>query len=210
MNAGSSNEKPIRLRERLREATADAILSAAEQAFSEEGAKARMESIAARAGIAVGTLYNHFADRDALWEAVCRSRREALLERLDGALEATRGAPFDAALRAFVGALHAHWAQHRAFLAVLVQSEPALSRAGARATRERTTLEELVARAGKLVRRGVAEGALREEGADLWPVLLVGMLRAVMVRDLARDPGDAEATLQRVVAFFMTGAGRAR
>jgi AcrR family transcriptional regulator len=205
MNSNSSDEKPVRLRERLREATADAILSAAEQAFSEEGAKARMESIAARAGIAVGTLYNHFADRDAL----CRSRRDALLDRLDAALDATRGEPFPAALRAFANALHAHWSRHRAFLTLLVQTEPALSRAGARATRERTTLEELVARAAKLVRRGVAEGALRADGADLWPVLLVGMMRAVMVRDLARDPGDAEATLERVVGFFLAGAGRA-
>jgi AcrR family transcriptional regulator len=209
MNSNSSDEKPVRLRERLREATADAILSAAEQAFSEEGAKARMESIAARAGIAVGTLYNHFADRDALWDALCRSRRDALLDRLDAALDATRGEPFPAALRAFANALHAHWSRHRAFLTLLVQTEPALSRAGARATRERTTLEELVARAAKLVRRGVAEGALRADGADLWPVLLVGMMRAVMVRDLARDPGDAEATLERVVGFFLAGAGRA-
>src|SRR6266536_2383155 len=209
MNTGSSSEKPVRLRERLREATAEAILSAAEQAFSEEGAKARMESIAARAGIAVGTLYNHFADRDALWEAVCRARREALLVRLDETLEATRGAPFQTALRAFAGTLQAHWSRHRAFLTLLLQTEPALARAGARASRERSTLEELVARAGKLVRRGIAVGALREDGADLYPVLMVGMLRGIMVRDLARDPGDAEATLDRVVSFFMTGAGRA-
>jgi AcrR family transcriptional regulator len=208
MNPGSSNEKPVRLRERLREATADAILAAAEQAFARDGARARMDDIAARAGIAVGTLYNHFADRDALWEALRRSRREGLFARLDASLEATRGVPFREALRGFLAALHAHWSEHRGFLALLVQAEPVLAEAGARASRERSTLEELVARAARLVRRGVAEGAVREDGADLYPVLLVGMMRAVMVRDLARDPGDVAEALDRVVQLFLEGAGR--
>src|ERR671937_1558370 len=116
MNSHSPTTKPVRLRERLREATVDAILAAAEQAFAAEGAKARMESIAARAGIAVGTLYNHFADREALWKAVCRAKREALLARLDAALKAGEGHAFEDALGMFVDALLAHWAENRAFL----------------------------------------------------------------------------------------------
>src|SRR5919206_3781985 len=102
MNPHSSHEKPVRLRERLREATRDAILAAAEQAFAADGPRARMESIAERAGIAVGTLYNHFEDRDALWKALGRSRREALLARVDAALAASRGQRFRDALGAFV------------------------------------------------------------------------------------------------------------
>jgi len=196
------------LRERLREATSEAILAAAEQAFAAEGPRVRMEAIAARAGIAVGTLYNHFADREALWEALRSSRREALLERLDAALEDSRTAPFAAALGCFVAALQAHWAEHRGFLAVLVHAEPALTQAGARAHRDRTLMEELVARAVRLVRRGVAEGALREEGHELFPVLLVGMLRAVMVRELAHGHGDAQGALEGVIAFFLAGAAR--
>jgi AcrR family transcriptional regulator len=210
MNASSTSEKPVRLRARLREATCEAILVAAEQAFAEEGARARMESIAARAGIAVGTLYNHFADRDALWEALRGSRLEALLARIDAALEASRGTPFRAALRAFLGALEAHWAEHRGFLTVLVHAEPSVAQAGVRAQRDRTVGEELVARAARLVRRGVAEGALRAEGADVYPVLLIGMIRAVMVREIARgagSAGSAAATLDRVVEVFLSGAG---
>src|SRR5512133_2709447 len=117
--------RPVRLRDRLREATAEVILDAAEQAFAREGPKARMESIAARAGIAVGTLYNHFADREALWAELCRSRREALLVRLDGALAQSSALGFREALRAFLEAFLDHWTTHRAFLAVLIQAEPA-------------------------------------------------------------------------------------
>lgn len=208
MNPHSTSEKPVRLRERLREATAEAILDAAERAFAEEGAKARMESIATRAGIAVGTLYNHFADRDALWEALRSSRRQALLARLDAALEASRGSPFRAALRAFLGALEAHWAEHRGYLSLLVHAEPSVAQAGDRARRDRTLAEEMVARAARLVRRGVAEGALREQGHELFPVLLVGMVRALMVREIARGQPCSGATLDQAVELFLDGARR--
>lgn len=208
MNSNSATVKPVRLRERLREATVEAILGAAEQTFAEEGPRARMESIAGRAGIAVGTLYNHFADRDALWDALCASRRDALLARLDGALEASRGAPFATALRVFLEALQAHWSEHRGFLTLLIHAEPVLTQASDRAHRERTLIEELVARTARLVRRGVADRTLREEGHELYPVLLVGMMRAVMVRGLARAHEDANGPLDRLVEFFLSGAAR--
>jgi len=197
----SSIARPVRLRERLREATQGAILAAAEQAFAEEGAKARMESIAARAGIAVGTLYNHFEDRDALWKAICRAKREALLARVDAALDAGRGRPFREALALFVDALVAHWAEHRAFLTVLVQTEPALP-----SGKERSTAQELAARAVKLVRRGVEQGVLRERGADLHAAFLIGMLRNVLLVGVAQALPAPEGLRDRVVEFFLGGA----
>src|SRR6266508_4489678 len=72
--------QPVRLRDRLREETTRGILGAAEEVFAAEGLGARMERIAARAGVAVGTLYNHFQDRNALVAALVRSRREAVEE----------------------------------------------------------------------------------------------------------------------------------
>ena len=210
MNTDSQRRNPVRLRERLREATCEAILDAAEQAFAEEGLKARMEAIAARAGIAVGTLYNHFSHRDALWAELRRSRREALLVRLDEALERARQAPFEPALRAFLDALVAHWSDHYGFLSVLIQVEPLDTRIPGPRSKDRTMLDEVVSRVAELVRRGVAEGALREEGADLYPTLLLGMLRAVLLRHLERHPGSAAADVERMLDVFLLGAGRAR
>ena len=47
------------------------MLVAAEDVFAEAGlAKAHVEDIARRAGVAVGTLYNYYKDRDALLAAV--------------------------------------------------------------------------------------------------------------------------------------------
>ncbi len=90
MNHGSHSH-PARLRDRLRDETGRAILAAAEAVFAEDGLHdARMERIASRAGVAVGTLYNHFEDKDALVRSLVRSSRQALLDRVDGAVEPLR------------------------------------------------------------------------------------------------------------------------
>jgi AcrR family transcriptional regulator len=54
------------------------ILEVAKQVFTREGAVASFDDIAQKAGIGSGTLYRHFANRDALIEAVYRSEVEKL------------------------------------------------------------------------------------------------------------------------------------
>lgn len=55
------------------------ILEIAKEAFSRDGADARLDEIAKRAGVGSGTLYRHFPTRDALIEAVYRSEVEKLV-----------------------------------------------------------------------------------------------------------------------------------
>jgi AcrR family transcriptional regulator len=203
MNPDSATEKPVRLRDRLRDEANRAILAAAEEVFSEEGLTARMERIAARAGVAVGTLYNHFQDRQALAAALATSRRAVLLARLDGALAASEGWPVREQLRALLGAVAEHAAAHGRYLSMLVQAGegPARTNAGC------SVLDELVARADQVVERGVAAGELRPEGKDLFGIAFIGMIRAVNLRALAGGPGWAEQTDQ-LVDLFLRGAQR--
>jgi AcrR family transcriptional regulator len=56
----------------------EAIVDAARHAYSEGETGVRMEEIARRAGVGVGTLYRHFPTRDALVEAVYRRRVDEL------------------------------------------------------------------------------------------------------------------------------------
>ena len=72
------------------------LLSAATQAFAAEGEEVALETIAARAGVGIGTLYRHFPSRDALVVAAYKHEVDAL--RVAAAeLLATR--PADEALR---------------------------------------------------------------------------------------------------------------
>jgi AcrR family transcriptional regulator len=206
MNPDSVHEKPIRLRDRLRAETTEAILAAAEEVFAEQGLRgARMESIAARAGVAVGTVYNHFEDKDALLGALRDSRAAALLGRLDEAVDRGRR-PFREELRRFLCALFSHWSEHRRFLALLLEAGHlgAPTRPGG----VRDVAKELVSRAQKLVRRGVAEGALRPETPDLRAAALLGMARGVLVHELSARSGEpVEPQVDRLVELFLRGAG---
>jgi AcrR family transcriptional regulator len=63
------------------------LIEAAKLCFEERGASVALEQVARDAGVGIGTLYRHFATRDALIEAVYRQEVEALVAAA-GALEA--------------------------------------------------------------------------------------------------------------------------
>jgi AcrR family transcriptional regulator len=191
-----------RLRDRLREEFGRAILAAAEEVFAEDGLHAaRMERIASRAGVAVGTLYNHFADKEALLAALSKSRRETLFARVDGALRAADGRPVADQLRAFVDAFVDHAREHGRFLAALVQA----GEGPARFKPTSTLLDEILARAERLVERGIASGELRSGDARTFAVGLVGMLRLAVV-NAVEGKGSIDAIAPGVIDFFLRGA----
>ncbi|MCX4580207.1 TetR/AcrR family transcriptional regulator [Streptomyces sp. NBC_01571] len=56
----------------------DALLAAAREAFTENGAEASLEDIARRAGVGIGTLYRNFPTRRHLFESVYADEVDAL------------------------------------------------------------------------------------------------------------------------------------
>ncbi|WP_242342228.1 TetR/AcrR family transcriptional regulator [Anaeromyxobacter terrae] len=192
-----------RLRDRLREETNRAILEAAEHEFAGEGLHAaRMERIAARAGVAVGTVYNHFSDREALLGALARSRRERLLARVDAALAAAKGEPVAAQLRAYLEAITEHARAHGPFLTVLVQAGEGPARA-----RPARLGDELTARVDAVVRRGIATGELRKDEAGVFALAFVGMVRIVLTRSI-QDDAPFERASGALLELFLRGAHR--
>jgi AcrR family transcriptional regulator len=198
----SSQQPPARLRERLREETARAILAAAEEVFAAEGVGARMDRIALRAGVAVGTLYNHFEDRAALVAALVRSRREALLSRVDAALAAAREATAADQLQAFLHAVEEHARAHGPLLAARQQAG-----AGPGEARPTSILDELVRRANAVVARGIASGELRRDDAKVFGLALVGMARALLLRAVEGGAAPGQATAA-ILDLFLRGAAR--
>lgn len=71
-----------------------AILQAADVVFSEFGAKATTEAIAARAGVGIGTVFRHFPTKTKLITAVIENRVAALVDVAE-ALAAGSGTLFD-------------------------------------------------------------------------------------------------------------------
>lgn len=63
------------------------ILDVAERYFAEHGIAGSMDAIAKQAGVGPGTLYRHFANRDALLAALLDAREEDLVARRDAIRE---------------------------------------------------------------------------------------------------------------------------
>ena len=83
-----------------------AVLTAAEEVFADAGLHdAHMGEIAERAGVAVGTLYNHFADREALLAGLADARFKEMIADMDAALKASAEQPFGPRVRALVVAM---------------------------------------------------------------------------------------------------------
>ncbi|WP_203993662.1 TetR/AcrR family transcriptional regulator [Virgisporangium aurantiacum] len=64
----------------------DRLLAAATEVFAERGLDASLEEIARRAGVSIGTLYNHFPTRESLFDAIFPARMSILDERAAAAL----------------------------------------------------------------------------------------------------------------------------
>jgi AcrR family transcriptional regulator len=193
------------LRERLRAETARSIIGAAEKVFAAQGLRAaRMDDIATEAGVSVGTVYNHFEDRESLLKALLDTRRAELVADLDAALEEGSGEPFQFMLERFASTVLEHFESHRPFFSIVIEGEhqPATGRPN-------DTMREVYKRVEHLMTRGLRKKALRPQGAELWPALFMGAVRGLMVHSLS-DKSAARPLGERapdLVRFFLDGAG---
>jgi AcrR family transcriptional regulator len=207
MNIGSLYEDTLTLRGRFKTATRDAILEAAAAAFASEGpTHVRMEDIAARAGIAVGTLYNYFQDRSALVGALLEVRTLPLLAALDAAVSADTA--FQARLMRFVEVLADHFETNQALLSVLLDEQRSHGHDARTAEHRQSVFQEVVRRGERLLSEGVRGRALRDADPALYAALLVGMVRGMALTVLAGGDVRVSDAAPTIVDVFLRGASR--
>jgi AcrR family transcriptional regulator len=218
MNLDSSSDSRVSLRAKFRNATREAILDAAAEVLSAgDAAQARIEDIASRAGVAVGTVYNYFQDRRALVSALLETRKKTLMEALDAPLTTAgrnrRAAgsareAFETELTHFVAAVAAHIDANRFLLNLLLEDERSRGIDAQAASRRRTVQAELLARAERLMEKGIRSRALRKDDAAMYAALLVGMVRGVAISSLTLQNEFSAGATASIVRVFMTGAAR--
>lgn len=173
------------MRQRAREAAAIALLEATEDVAAQRGLEGTsIAAIAERAGVAVGTLYNYFPDRDAMLAALFKLRRAELLPRIEAAAVATRELPFEQRLASYLTAVLAAFDDYRRFCRV------AMSAADQGMLKPRGRSAVLAAIVGEL-----AEILRPEHGdaADDLAHMMFGALKALMHARLERDEPLAPA-----------------
>jgi AcrR family transcriptional regulator len=190
------------LREDTKALFRSAILSAAEEVFAERGFHtARIADIAERARIAVGTVYNHFDQKDEVLTALLDERGDEQWRVF--AARPDDPAEWEARLRARWLRLVGYIEQHRPFFRIACE----LGMFGAQPHKS----IEKKARIAKEVRALLQEGleAGRIEG-DLLRLsrLFGGALRAVLEGALLDGAADLQAEAGFAIDFFLRAARR--
>src|ERR1700743_1404966 len=154
----TNGKKPQR---RNPEATRQKLLAAARREFADGGlAGARVDEIAARAGVNKQLVYHYFGDKDAIYLAVLEWVYEEIREQ-ERKLNLEGLAP-EVSIRKLIEASFDHLAAHPDFI-VLLNDE---NRGGARHVRGSRRLEAmrspLVSMVSLILREGVREGVFRK------------------------------------------------
>lgn len=147
-----------------------------------------VDAVVARSGVAKSTVYRHWADRDALVADVFNVCAPQMVEP-DVDL------PFDAALRQLVDAsiefmTDERWRRLVPALLVLKSEKTAIAALEDQMNRDQADV------VGNVLRRGVAEGALRSEVTDdlqlaitllVGPILMAGLTEMVPIDQVLAD-----------------------
>ena len=129
------------------------LVAAAREVFAEQGVEASLEEVARRAGVGIGTLYRHFATREALVEAIFERRFGELIAVAEAAASEPDG--WSALVLLLEGTLELQTADHVLKDALMRNLSGAGKLAAAR--------EELRRLFEQVLERARGQGALRAD-----------------------------------------------
>jgi AcrR family transcriptional regulator len=181
------------------------ILAAARDVVRESGLTgAAIASVAARAGVAVGTVYRHFPSRDDLIAEVVRETCGRELAAVEAVVRAGRppGDRLVAAVEVF-----ATRALASGRLAYSMIAEPTTEAAEALRLVIRAELAELFA---SIVADGVATGPFERQNPATSGTAIVGAVSEVLIGPLARQrltTDERTALLDEITTFTMRAVG---
>ncbi|HTL33547.1 MAG TPA: TetR/AcrR family transcriptional regulator [Kofleriaceae bacterium] len=191
------------LRSQLRESVKVAILEAAEDLIAANGlAGAPLAQIAKKAGVAVGTLYNYFEDRDALIRGLFEMRRATLHPELRAAVKKGAALPFEQRLRSFVRDVLGVFEAHRKYVKVALETEHL------KLSHPSTTKTDLTNAIAELVKAGIKEKLIAAEYGEVLPVVLQGAVKAVLMYRLGENAPITDADADKLVSILLDGARR--
>ncbi len=188
-----------------------AILDAALVVFAEHGFEAaRLDEVAARAGVAKGTLYLYFKDKQALFENLIRSAIDPIFERVE-AVSAVPDLPLAQVLEILFAAFRSQVLEtDRKLLIRLVIAEgprfPAIAE-----FYYRNVVARMLPLIRRIAERAAERGELPNDALARFPQLAAGPLLLAVLWDamFARsEPLDVARYLEAFGEMLTAGAGR--
>ncbi|HYM63004.1 MAG TPA: TetR/AcrR family transcriptional regulator [Thermoanaerobaculia bacterium] len=196
--------------ELVQEFRVQSIQEAAMRVIARKGmAAATMSDIAREAGIAKGTIYLYFRDRDELVEKTFETAITELHRRIDAALEGD--ATFSAKLRALLSAQMEFFRENREFFRLYMslrypEGSPAQQRRQKRICQPqyRTRVASLAA----ILERAMDAGEIRRMNAARLALLVAEMSIAITIeRVMEESPPAAEDDIEMIATMILQGIG---
>jgi AcrR family transcriptional regulator len=188
-----------------------AILAAALKEFSARGfAAARLDDVAVAAGIAKGTIYLYFRDKEALFQDLIRSEMSPVVATFETALavDLPVRAVAERAVELFVREIYG--TSRKDIIRLIISEGPRFPQLADFYYRE--VLSRIIAAVRALLARALARGELRSDALIRFPQLLAapGILAIVWSGLFERhDPLDVRA-LMRAHLDLLFGEGEAK
>jgi AcrR family transcriptional regulator len=188
----------------------EGILRAAADVFTEKGfAAARIEDVAVRAGIAKGTVYLHFASKEALFKALIETTVAPSVGHMEDLLHDERIASADL-LRRVLGVVRGEiLGTDRRRIVRLVISEGHRFPDVARVYHDQV-IRRAMDLVRKIVERGIARGEFDRDELLRFPQLFAAPLLVALVWEglfEPREPLDADAMLDAHLDLVLRGLG---
>ncbi len=191
-------------RELVQEFRMQAIREAASRVVGEHGVLgATMEAIAAEAGIAKGTIYLYFKNREDLLEQTADHALEDLLRDLAALFDSDER--FESQLRRFVRSVLGFFDENRHFFRLYQAAGQSTGKDEADCRSRR--YDDYLVRLSAWVRRAMAAGEVRPLDAERVSLVLSEALIAVIRRRrLEEPPPPVDADTEWLATLFLDGA----
>jgi AcrR family transcriptional regulator len=160
-----------------------AILDAALDVFAERGFEAaRLDDVAARAGVAKGTLYLYTDDKEALFEEVLRNAVSPVLERL-GVIATAPDLPAEKILEALFATFvrEVLGTKRKLLLRLIIAEGPRFPRIAE--FYYRNVVSRIMPLIAKVAERGVERGELTSDAYARYPQLVAAPLLMAVIWD---------------------------
>lgn len=182
-----------------RQAIQDAVI----RLICREGLKSvTMERVAQETGIAKGTVYLHYHDKQELLDAVKESALTPMMTAVDEVFRG-EGAP-EQKLRSLVSRYFAYFDEHRDLFRVLIYEREVIRVQGSRYQSDR--YRHMVQEAARVINDGIRSGVFREVNAHNVAAMFIESMYALMNQRLRSDkPAPVEQDANLIGDLFIHG-----
>jgi len=185
-----------------RQAIQDAVI----RLICREGLKSvTMERVAQETGIAKGTVYLHYQDKQELLDAVKESALTPMMTSVDEVFRSD--GPPEQKLRSLVSRYFAYFDEHRDLFRVLIYEREVIRVQGSRYQSDR--YRHMVQEAARIINDGIRSGVFRQVDAHNVAAMFIESMYALMNQRLRSDkPAPVEEDANLIGDLFIHGLER--